>query len=84
MSLPATPWHVLRERWLSVQHTAVDEHPLSPCMSICAMNHSTGECAGCLRTLDEIAMWGSWPASQQHRVWARLGQRLQAQAIKPE
>ena len=84
MNLPATPWHVLRERWLSVQQTPANETPLSPCISICTMNDSTGECAGCLRTLNEIAMWGSWPPSQQHRVWARLGERITAHALGSE
>ena len=76
MNLPATPWHVLHERWLSVQQTPADEQPISPCMSICTMNDSTGECLGCLRTLDEIAMWGSLRPAQQHRIWTRLGHRI--------
>ncbi|HQC98447.1 MAG TPA: DUF1289 domain-containing protein [Aquabacterium sp.] len=31
----------------------------SPCVSICRMDSATGWCEGCLRTLDEIAAWGS-------------------------
>ena len=77
MNLPDPPWHVLRERWLSVQQTPVDERPVSPCMSICTMNDSTGECTGCLRTLDEIALWGYASPQEQHRMWARLGARIQ-------
>ncbi len=30
--------------------------PMSPCISICALD-SSGHCAGCLRTRDEIAGW---------------------------
>ena len=71
-----TPWHVLQERWLSAQQTPADEHPLSPCMSICTMNESTGECVGCLRTLDEIGCWAYASAQEQHHIWARLGEKI--------
>ena len=30
---------------------------VSPCVSICTMDEATGWCQGCLRTLDEIALW---------------------------
>ncbi|MCB1959801.1 MAG: DUF1289 domain-containing protein [Rhodocyclaceae bacterium] len=29
----------------------------SPCVGICQMNPDTGYCRGCLRTIDEIAVW---------------------------
>ncbi len=29
----------------------------SPCISVCVIDPGTGLCAGCLRTLDEIAAW---------------------------
>lgn len=32
---------------------------LSPCISICRINEASGWCEGCLRTIDEIAAWGS-------------------------
>ena len=31
----------------------------SPCTSVCTIDPATGWCAGCLRTIDEIAAWGS-------------------------
>jgi predicted Fe-S protein YdhL (DUF1289 family) len=31
---------------------------LSPCVGVCEMRDD-GLCAGCLRTLDEIARWGT-------------------------
>ena len=31
----------------------------SPCINVCVIDECTGFCAGCLRTLDEIATWGS-------------------------
>ena len=72
-----TPWQVLQERWLSAQQTPAHEHPLSPCMSICTMNDSTGECVGCLRTLDEVAHWSIYTPAEQRGVWHRLSQRIQ-------
>lgn len=48
---------------------------VSPCINVCQMDAATGWCAGCLRTLDEIARWGSWPDAQRHEVLARLPQR---------
>jgi predicted Fe-S protein YdhL (DUF1289 family) len=32
---------------------------LSPCISVCRIDAASGLCIGCLRTLDEIAAWGS-------------------------
>ena len=29
----------------------------SPCISVCRMDEVSGWCEGCLRTLDEIAVW---------------------------
>ncbi len=29
----------------------------SPCVNVCRIDEDTGLCAGCLRTLDEIALW---------------------------
>jgi predicted Fe-S protein YdhL (DUF1289 family) len=31
----------------------------SPCISVCRIDPANGLCEGCLRTLDEIARWGS-------------------------
>lgn len=32
-------------------------HVASPCISVCTMDPVSGLCAGCYRTLDEIAGW---------------------------
>ena len=76
MNLPATPWHVLRERWSSVKQSPAHETPLSPCISVCTMNDSTGECLGCLRTLEEIANWSVYSPTEQHIVWQRIGAQI--------
>lgn len=30
----------------------------SPCISICELDNESGFCTGCLRTREEIAIWG--------------------------
>jgi uncharacterized protein len=47
----------------------------SPCVSICVMDNSTGLCTGCLRTLDEIAVWSVLDDAEKQGVWAALKQR---------
>ncbi|MGY4515937.1 putative Fe-S protein YdhL (DUF1289 family) [Lysobacter sp. HA18] len=40
---------------------------LSPCVGVCEMRDD-GLCAGCLRTLDEIARWGTMGDDERLRV----------------
>jgi predicted Fe-S protein YdhL (DUF1289 family) len=47
----------------------------SPCVSICTMDETTGWCQGCLRTLDEIALWSVLDDDDKRAVWVELGQR---------
>ena len=47
----------------------------SPCIDICRIDPQNGWCEGCLRTLVEIASWGSLDAVQQRAVWAVLPER---------
>ena len=63
----------------------------SPCISVCRMDAASGWCLGCLRTLDEIALWSTLDDPAKRLVWAQLRQRrstdtglaLRAQASKP-
>jgi uncharacterized protein len=63
--------------------------PASPCINICQMHEATGWCAGCLRTLDEIADWSRMNEAQKGVVWLRLAGRrdqwrkLQATGVAP-
>ena len=50
------------------------ERPQSPCIKVCVLG-TGGRCAGCLRTLDEIAAWGMMSAEQQWAVIAALEDR---------
>ena len=47
----------------------------SPCINVCRMNDATGLCEGCLRTLDEIALWSVLEEEDKRAVWAALAQR---------
>lgn len=47
----------------------------SPCISVCRINDATGLCEGCLRTLSEIAAWGSLDDQARRVVWLRIGER---------
>lgn len=40
---------------------------LSPCVGVCEMDDD-GLCAGCFRTLDEIARWGTMGDDERLRV----------------
>jgi predicted Fe-S protein YdhL (DUF1289 family) len=51
----------------------------SPCIDVCRMNEASGLCEGCLRTLDEIAAWGSLDDEAKREVLARLRERRRTQ-----
>ena len=36
---------------------AAEEVVASPCINVCVIDQTSGLCAGCYRTLDEIAAW---------------------------
>jgi predicted Fe-S protein YdhL (DUF1289 family) len=47
----------------------------SPCINVCQINAATGWCAGCLRSLDEIAGWSRLDEAAKRAVWAQLPAR---------
>jgi predicted Fe-S protein YdhL (DUF1289 family) len=47
----------------------------SPCVNVCRIDEATGWCEGCMRSLDEIAAWGSLSAAAKRAVWVQLEQR---------
>lgn len=47
----------------------------SPCISVCVMDQATGLCAGCMRTLDEIASWSVYSDDEKRTVLAALPAR---------
>jgi uncharacterized protein len=54
--------------------TGSDSVP-SPCTNVCKMDAATGYCAGCFRTLDEIAAWSTLDDAGKRRVLAALPAR---------
>jgi uncharacterized protein len=51
--------------------------PPSPCVQVCVVDSDGRYCLGCLRTLDEIAAWGSLSAAQKGAVLDALEQRAE-------
>ena len=47
----------------------------SPCTSVCRMDARTGWCEGCLRTIDEIAVWSNLDDADKRAVWRLLDAR---------
>ena len=53
-------------------------HPPSPCTNLCLVDPDTDLCAGCLRTLDEIAMWSGMTPEEKRRVLDSVSARRAA------
>jgi uncharacterized protein len=53
--------------------------PRSPCTNVCRIDPATGWCAGCWRTIDEIADWSSLDDAGKLDVWARIEARQDRQ-----
>jgi len=47
----------------------------SPCNSVCTIDPVTGYCAGCYRTLDEIAAWVDLSVDARRTLLAELDER---------
>ncbi len=77
------PEHIANRRWRRVAEMAEQvqaapnaPHVPSPCQSVCVMHPQTGLCEGCLRTLDEIAVWSRLDNPAKLQVWALMPERL--------
>jgi len=47
----------------------------TPCTKVCVIDASTGLCAGCGRSLQEIAGWGAMTDSERQRIMRDLPAR---------
>ena len=47
----------------------------SPCVKVCVMDAEKRYCAGCLRTLDEIARWSEMSDAERAAIVAQLPER---------
>jgi len=52
--------------------------PASPCVGVCIIDEEKGQCTGCARTLEEVAVWGSASDAFRDAVWADLPARAAA------
>lgn len=64
----------LRQRALTAGMT--QEAISTPCAKVCAVDGRTGLCAGCGRTLKEIADWTAMDEPQRRAIMAELPARL--------
>jgi hypothetical protein len=46
--------------------------PVSPCIGVCAIDPESGLCAGCRRTLGEIARWSAMSDAERRRIMLAL------------
>ena len=51
------------------------DYVASPCISVCVLDVTGRFCTGCLRTLDEIASWGTLDVTSKRRILAELSAR---------
>jgi predicted Fe-S protein YdhL (DUF1289 family) len=51
----------------------------TPCIKVCAIDASTGQCAGCGRTIEEIALWAAMTDAERKRIMRDLPQRRRTQ-----
>jgi len=65
----------LDERATEVAALPADALVPSPCINVCRIDAATGLCAGCRRTLDEIAAWSRLDDAGKRVVWAQLARR---------
>lgn len=47
----------------------------SPCVRVCTLDASGEHCLGCFRSLEEIAGWGRYPATEKRAVRMRAAER---------
>jgi uncharacterized protein len=50
----------------------------SPCVGICRLDPATGLCAGCMRSVDEIAAWPEASSAERLAIVERLRERRRA------
>jgi uncharacterized protein len=59
---------------------AAESRVPSPCTNVCRIDPASGWCEGCLRTIEEIAAWGSLGDDAKRVVWELLPLRRQTLA----
>ncbi|MCS6811872.1 MAG: DUF1289 domain-containing protein [Tepidimonas sp.] len=78
--------HTPAPRRLSLAE-ALQRHPAgapvpSPCIGVCRIEAASGLCAGCWRTLDEIAAWSSSDDATRRLIWQAIEARQASAATR--
>ena len=50
----------------------------SPCVSVCTIDRTTGQCIGCLRTIEEIGQWPRASNEERYAILQELKERRRA------
>jgi predicted Fe-S protein YdhL (DUF1289 family) len=50
----------------------------TPCDKVCTVDHASGLCLGCGRTLEEIGSWTALSDQERSKVMAELPRRMEA------
>ncbi len=53
----------------------------TPCVKVCTLDHASGLCLGCGRTIDEIARWSGMSDAERARIMAELPARNAARSV---
>lgn len=63
---------------MSTFETPAAEPMETPCVNVCSIEESTGLCAGCHRTIAEIAGWARLTNAERRRIMAELPGRAKS------
>jgi uncharacterized protein len=64
-------------------HALHRDEVASPCISVCVMDAASGLCAGCYRTLGEIADWSNLSNEGKRAVIVELAVRRSRHGVLP-
>ena len=53
----------------------------SPCVAVCKIDHESGYCIGCNRTLEEIANWSSFNDIQKKKILMKVKKTTSKQNV---
>lgn len=67
---------------MAVELDVRDREPASPCIGICLVDPASRWCRGCLRTIDEIAMWYAASPADKHAILERIAVRRAVESSK--
>jgi uncharacterized protein len=56
----------------------------SPCIKVCAIDLTTGLCAGCARTRAEIAAWSAMSDAERDRIMTQLAARRRRAGLQTD